>query len=98
MKLNDDQRKIMQALLDGRNVKMKRPEGIIWYNFEMSFLDDAGDPDFEYKIEEPAIKVALFRGRSEVEIVAMTEQEQGYHGPSWERLSDWVEITPNVEE
>lgn len=93
MKLNDDQREVLQALLDGKTVLYR------WTDVDASSyrkLDDfniLNVDKVEYRIEEPAIKVALFELNERV--IAFTTNENILEG--WTQISDWVEVTPTRE-
>jgi len=105
MKLNEDQCKVMQALLDGKTVKIQLdvikplsngkvefvPNGY-WRYMELHQLGLIGHEGTRYFIEEPAIKVALFDrgGRT----IAMTQEETKLND-EWTQISGWYEITPN---
>lgn len=93
MKLNDDQRKVMQAMLDGKNVKVRIFPEYAWESLVVSHIQYIGDGETQYCIEEPAVKVALFERHSRV--ISITEDESKRMLDGWVRISDWIEIVPN---
>jgi len=96
MKLNDDQCKVMHALLDGKTVKVNL--GTRWQELQqLTWLDCIGDGETQYRIEEPAIKVALFERYSRICCFTAEEIDGGQIDKSWIQISDWVEITPTKE-
>lgn len=93
MKLNGDQRIVMQALLDGKGVKYRHDGGAIWYALSLDKFKFVGEPDIEYRIEEPPIKVALFK-HDDGNIGTGMYGNEFFEGKGWIRISDWVEIVP----
>lgn len=94
MKINDQQREILQAFLDGKTVKYRYKNSKEWIPIDVVTLGNI--KNMEYRIEEPAVKVALFELNGRV--ITLTENENisaGLNG--WIQISDWVEIVPNKE-
>lgn len=96
MKLNDDQRKVMQALLDGKNVSFSfgtEPFQQLTLGSGCALIAIGVSNDVKYKIEEPAVKVALF-DTGDGGLTSFTESEYLDYGyEDSDRVSDWVEIT-----
>ena len=101
MNLNDKQREVLQALLDGKNVRYKYkhtigdsfdPVTINAMQYLMDGLeDDAPISDIvEFKIQPEPVKVALFQKENLIQPFSFID----YRGPGWKQVSEWVEIQP----
>ena len=92
MKLNNDQRIVMQALLDGKDVKINYSN--VNGCFEDIHFSDikyvGGGGNVFYTIEEPLIYVALFTYGSRT--IALTEEEDRNLYDNLAQISDWVAI------
>lgn len=98
MKLNDEQRKVLQAMLDGKTVKYRFGSNALT-ELELSdgyaMANIGVREDLTTFISGPPVKVALFGKRDDLTVLTEGEYEDGW--ADYERVSEWVKITPTFK-
>ncbi len=107
MKLNDKQRELLQAVLDGKNVVFRyinEVDDLFEPIHNPSYFEqalwglDTSDPKhvIEFRIQPEPVKVALFRRYDGM--VGPFRNDDSFVSDDWKhwkQISEWVEIQPS---